>query len=161
MLPGLLLLALPGGPAQAAGRGEGLFAQARTVLPGEAIHSAVVLFSDGAWGAEDSRRMGDLRARGAAVIGVDTTALMARIEADPAACVYVMAAVEDLAKSLQRGMAGGAYRQPLLAGAGLGGTMALALMAQTPPGTVEGAVAADPATVVDEHPQPPEDPPAP
>lgn len=142
---GLALLALPGGPAQAAGRGSGLFAQARTVLPGEAIRSVVVVFSDGPWRAGDSRRLGDLRARGAAVIGVDTAALLARIEADPGACVYVMAAVEDLAKSMQRGMADGAYRQPLLAGQGLGGTMALALMAQTPPGTVEGAVAADPA----------------
>ena len=133
------------GPSWAAGSGSGLLAEARTVLPAEGIHATVMLFSDGPWGAADVARMRALRARGAAVIGVDSRALLSRIEAVDDDCVYVMADVEALAKSLQRGVGTGAYRQPLLAGTGTGGALALALLAQTPPGTVEGAVVADPA----------------
>ena len=143
-MPVLGLAMLLAGPVTAAGRGDGLLADARTILPGEAIRGAVMLFSDGAWSAEDAARAAALRARGAAVIGVDTEALLARIEAYDDECVYVMSDVEALAQSLQRGAGDGAYRQPLLAGRGLGGTMVLALMSQTPPGTIEGALAVDP-----------------
>lgn len=138
------LMLMPGAGLRAAGSGAGLLTEARTLLP-ETVQGTVVLFSDGGRGADDGARMAALRARGAAVIGVDSRALLARIEADPGACVYVMAQIEDLAKSLQRGAGEGSYRQPVLAGAGLGGALALALMAQTPPGTVAGALAVDPA----------------
>lgn len=54
--------------------------------------------------------------------------------------------IESLSQQIQRTAGTASYRQPILTGIGKGGTLALAMIAQSPVSTVQEAIAVDPKT---------------
>ncbi len=109
----------------------------------------VFLFSDEAgWGPAWGAAAEAIRADGAAVVGVDLPVYLRALRASADGCHYLISEIEDLSKRLQRELASTEYHSPILAGAGAGGTLAYAALAQAPAATVAGAVAVDPAPVL-------------
>lgn len=127
-------------------RDAGRLGRVELFRPAGAPRALVFLFSDaGGWSPEWTRAAELLRAHGAAVVGVDLPQYLAGLRASADGCHYLLSELEDRSQRWQRELGGGAYRSPILAGAGEGGTLALAALAQSPAATVAGAVAADPA----------------
>lgn len=113
--------------------------------PGD-MDAVVFLYSDDQ-GWTDA--LDDIAARLAAnrmmVVGVDLPTYIAALDAnDERDCHYLVSAVEELSKRLQRQHGAQTYRAPVLAGLGAGGTLAYAALAQAPAATVAGAVTLDP-----------------
>jgi len=127
-------------------RDAGRLGRVELFRPAGAPLALVFLFSDSAgWSPEWARAAESLRARGAAVVGVDLPGYLAGLRASDDGCHYVVAELEDRSQRWQRELGGDVYRSPILAGAGAGGTLALAALAQAPAATVAGAWVADPA----------------
>lgn len=82
---------------------------------------------------------------GHAVVGVDLPQYLRGLAASDDGCHYLLSEIEDLSKRVQRERGLAAYRTPLLAGVGAGGTLAYAALAQSPAATVAGAVSVDAA----------------
>ena len=119
------------------------------LLPQGPAQAVVVLISDsGGWGATDLRLARDLQARHAAVVGVDLPTYLANLAAKPETCHYLISDIESLSHQIQRATGSAAYQAPILAGAGVGGGLALDLTAQTPAATVGATVVADPGVAV-------------
>ena len=113
---------------------------------GQEPDALIFLFSDAAgFGAPFARAARELARRGSAVVGVDLPAYLHGLAASDDGCHYVVAELEELSHQLERELGFHGYRSPLLAGAGAGGTLAYAALAQAPAATVAGAVAVDPA----------------
>jgi type IV secretory pathway VirJ component len=93
----------------------------------------------------DQRAAERVAGLGLDVVGVDLDAYLARLRSSDDGCHYLISELEDLSKRLQREQGAGAYRTPLLAGIGAGGTLAYAALAQAPAATIAGAAAVDPA----------------
>ena len=142
----LALIALLAGLA--AGHAEtldgGRYGPVEVALPGGDIRGYVVLFSDP---EAPSRPVdpGPLTRAGALVVAVDTRAYFAAIRRDAKPCDQLVGDAETLSRQLQRLHPGPDYDFPVLAGAGAGGTLAYAVLAQAPNNTLAGAVALDPA----------------
>ncbi len=95
----------------------------------------------GFWDRVKARRYA---ASGAVVVGIDTPATFAKAEKLPDDCVYFVSDVEQVSQNIQRALDVESYHSPVMAGAGLGGTFALALAAQSPDATIGRTIAVDP-----------------
>jgi type IV secretory pathway VirJ component len=114
--------------------------------PARAPAGVVFLFSDEAgWSAEWDAAAAALRARGAAVVGVDLPAYLAALRASDDGCHYLISEIEELSKQVQHDLGAEGYTAPILAGAGAAGTLVYAALAQSPAATVAGAASVDPA----------------
>jgi type IV secretory pathway VirJ component len=142
----VIALAACGAGPPPEGRDAGRLGRVELWRPRAEPSAFVVLLSDAAgWSAAWAEAAQALRARGAAVAGVDLPSYLAGLRASDDGCHYVVAELEALSQRVQRELGGGSYRSPILAGAGEGATLALAALAQAPAATLAGAVVADPA----------------
>lgn len=110
------------------------------------------------WAAADAAAAAKLTADGIAVVGVDTPAYIAKVNAeapitlkedpyDPV-CSYLVSDIESLSQQVQRASGSTDYVTPVVAGTGMGGGLALDIIDQTPDVTIGGTVVADPASAV-------------
>src|SRR5271155_3663190 len=127
----------------------GRYGDVRLATPTGTPRGYVVLFSDaGGWTPADQVRLDSLAGAGALAVGVDTDAYLARVASEEAPCDQLVGDVEGLSRQLQREHGGAEYFFPILTGVGKGGALAGAILAQTPPATLGGAVSLDPWAVV-------------
>ena len=127
----------------------GRYGDVRLATPTGTPRGYVVLFSDaGGWTPADQVRLDSLAGAGALAVGVDTDVYLARVASKEAPCDQLVGDVEGLSRQLQREHGGAEYFFPILTGVGEGGALAGAIMAQTPPATLGGAVSLDPWAVV-------------
>ena len=145
---GLIMLAGPALAAPAAIDG-GRFGTVQLTEPEGDMRGLVILFSDhGADAAVDDGAAAKLAGAGALVIAVDTDTYIANLAADPDKCLNLGGDIEGLSRQLQHDRAYATYRSPILAGAGLGGTLAEVALSQVPSATYAGAVSLDPAVAI-------------
>lgn len=123
---------------------------AEVVRPFEPTGVAFLFSGTDGWGLAEQIEARGLAAGGAIVVGVDLKKTFAKAEAGAAdgECVYFVSDVESVSQQLQRSAGGSLYRDPIVLGAGVGGTMALAVAAQTPDATVGRTIAVDPGAVL-------------
>jgi type IV secretory pathway VirJ component len=136
----LLSAAVAGAPAERqidAGRLGSL----PVVLPKGEVGGLVFLFSDRTgWNSDLDRAAGQLSELGAAVLEVDLPGYLARLrQSNDHDCHYLISAIEDTSKRLQRELGLEHYRSPILAGTGMGSALAYAALAQAPAATIAGA----------------------
>lgn len=93
-----------------------------------------------------------IRRSGAAVVGIDTPAWLARAAAAGGGCTYFVADLERLSHELERALGADMFSPPVVAGEGLGGAVALDLLAQTPQATLGAVIAVDPAAAAQAEP---------
>lgn len=111
--------------------------------------SAVLLFSDAqGWGDAEKAMAEKLVAKGALVIGIDTPATLKRLAEQSDACVEIVGEVENVSHNSQYQLDTPRYHFPVVAGIGLGGTLALAVAAQTETATIDRFVAVNPLTSI-------------
>lgn len=105
----------------------------------------VVLLSDAdGWGGEEDRMSDALTADGAVVVGVDLPNYYAELGEEKRDCLYLVSDIEELSRQIHRDRDMTTYRAPLVAGIGAGGSLALAIAAQTPFSTIGATLAVDP-----------------
>lgn len=105
----------------------------------------VVLLSDAdGWGSEEDRMSDALTADGAVVVGVDLPDYYAGLGEEDRDCLYLVSDIEELSRQIHRDRDMTTYRAPLVAGIGAGGSLALAIAAQTPFSTIGATLAVDP-----------------
>lgn len=128
-------------------RHEGRFGSVPVYAPATAADGGMVFLFSGADGWNDGLDADAqaLARDGNAVVGVDLPQYLRGLAASDDGCHYLLSEVEDLSKRVQRDLGLAAYRTPLLAGVGAGGTLAYAALAQSPAATVAGAVSVDAA----------------
>ncbi|AYD00059.1 AcvB/VirJ family lysyl-phosphatidylglycerol hydrolase [Neorhizobium sp. NCHU2750] len=113
--------------------------------PGAKQKGIVVLLSDdNGWDAPEERMSAALTDDGAVVVGVDLPQYYAALGAEKRDCLYLVSDIEELSRRIHRDRAMTSYRPPLIAGIGGGGSLALAIAAQTPLSTIGGTLAVDP-----------------
>ncbi|MGN7753796.1 AcvB/VirJ family lysyl-phosphatidylglycerol hydrolase [Sinorhizobium sp. 22678] len=123
----------------------GMIPAPHILFPKEAPSGAVVLLSDaGGWTEREDAVARKLSSEKALVIGIDLKAYLAALARDDGDCVYTVSDIESLSQQVQRAADSGAYRPPIVAGVGAGGTMALAIAAQSPAATIGRTLAVDP-----------------
>lgn len=145
---GLMMAAGPALAASAAIDG-GRFGTVQLTEPEGEMRGLVMLFSDRSAGATvDDAAASKLAAGGALVIEIDTDRYIANLAADTDKCLNLGGDIEGLSRQLQHDRAYATYRSPILAGAGIGGTLAAVALSQVPSATYAGAVSLDPAVVV-------------
>jgi type IV secretory pathway VirJ component len=99
------------------------------------------LISDAAGpGALDAVLAESLAGAGAIVARVDLAAYMRAISGTKSRCAYAAAHFEALSQGLQKQLGLPGYLSPELVGLGAGGTLAYAVLAESPPATFRGAV---------------------
>lgn len=105
----------------------------------------VVLLSDAdGWNAREDRMSEALTADGAVVVGVDLPDYYAELGEEERDCLYLVSDIEELSRQIHRDREMTIYRPPLVAGIGAGGSLALAIAAQTPFSTIGATLAVDP-----------------
>jgi type IV secretory pathway VirJ component len=113
--------------------------------PAGAPQGLIFLFSgDTGYGAADAETARQLATKGAYVVGIDLPRTFAKAGADADDCVYFVSDVEKLSQVIQRSAGAQSYLSPIMAGAAAGGSMTMALAAQSPLATIGGFVAVDP-----------------
>jgi type IV secretory pathway VirJ component len=119
-------------------------AVADLVKPQQAAKGIVFLFSgvDG-YTQGDALTARELAAAGALVVGIDLRKSFARVQSE-SDCVYFVSDIEELSQWIQRSAGAQTYLNPIIAGTGAGGSMVMAIMAQSPDATIGRAVAVDP-----------------
>ncbi|THF50004.1 virulence factor family protein [Allorhizobium terrae] len=124
-------------------------------LPDGKPKSIVFLLSDkDGWSDKMKAEEERLRGNGSIVVGIDTPKYLKSLEADYKAstdednCIYTVSDIEDLSHQIQRQSGANDYVLPLVAGIGEGGTLALAILAQTPNATIGETLAVDPGDVI-------------
>lgn len=117
--------------------------------------SIVFLLSDkDGWTDKMKTEAERLRGNGSIVVGIDTPKYLKSLQDDYKAstdednCIYTVSDIEDLSHQIQRQSGGNDYMPPLVAGIGEGGTLALAILAQTPNATIGETLAVDPGDVI-------------
>ena len=121
----------------------------RVAMPQGPAKGVVFLMSDASgWTAREDRISARLQSDGIAVVGVDTPAYLATIGQKAHECAYLVADVERLSQQYQRDSGAKGYAAPIVAGIGLGGGIALDMVAQTPNVTIGGTAVADPTTAI-------------
>src|SRR6185295_1051254 len=126
-------------------RDAGRLGTVRVYRPSGTPAALVFLFSDReGWSPAGDDVAGPLAARGAVVVGVDLRQYLRGLDGSDDGCHYVVTELEDLSHRLEREFGFSAYRSPILAGAGAGGTLAYAALAQALAATVDGAVGPEP-----------------
>jgi type IV secretory pathway VirJ component len=142
----VLALAACGAGEPAESREAGRLGRVLLFRPAPPPRAFVFLFSEGeGFGSDLEAAARALAAGGAAVVGVDLGQYLRGLAASDDGCHYVVAELEALSQRLQRELGFPGYQSPLLAGAGAGGTLAYAALAQAPAATLGGAVAVDAA----------------
>ncbi|MDB5364050.1 MAG: hypothetical protein JWO51_5347 [Rhodospirillales bacterium] len=127
----------------------GRFGTVQLTEPEGDMRGLVVLFNDHSAGAAvDGPAAAKLAAAGALVIEVDTDTYIANLNALPDKCFNLGGDIEGLSRQLQHDRAYVTYRSPILAGVGLGGTLAAMALSQVPSATYSGAVALDPVVAI-------------
>jgi len=127
----------------------GRFGTVQLTEPEGDMRGLVLLFSDPGAGAElDDAATARLAASGALVIKVDTDTYIANLAADTEKCLNLGGDIEGLSRQLQHDRAYATYRSPILAGVGIGGTLAEVALSQVPSATYAGAVSLDPAIAI-------------
>lgn len=122
---------------------------AEIVTPRQEPTGLVYLLSDaGGYGFRDRIAARRYALSGAVVVGIDTPATLAKGGRVADDCVYYVSDLEQVSQDIQRILDVDSYHSPVVAGAGLGGTFALALAAQTPDATIGRTIAVDPGSVV-------------
>ena len=112
---------------------------------GRVPDSAVLLFSDdNGWGAEEQALASQLSREGALVMGIDSPKVLQRLAQQPEACGDITGEIDNISRNSQFALKTPVYHFPVVAGSGLGGTLALALATQTEPATVEQFRVVDP-----------------
>jgi len=109
----------------------------------------VIYFSDEAgWnGAADATANG-LAAQGFAVAAVDSRAFLSALDRSGDACVHPVQPLMAMAERAEGKLGWTRYRKPILAGHGLGGTLAYAALAQAVPGIFTAGVSSGFADVL-------------
>lgn len=134
---------------QATRRDEGRFGSVQIFASPSADRGVAFLFSDAVgWNAGMTEAAMRIAAEGALVVGVDLPSYLRGLRASDDGCHYVIAEIEDLSHRLEREHGFPAFRAPILAGVGAGGTLAYAALAQSPAATVDGAISVDPTPVL-------------
>jgi len=128
----------------------GIIPSPHIMVPTGKVVGEVVLISDiGGWGDKENAVAQTLLAKGSMVIGIDYPSLLKSLNdydvSQNDGCIYMVSDIEALSQQVQRSVADSAYELPIIAGVGAGGTMALAIAAQTPDATVSQTLAVDPA----------------
>ncbi len=128
----------------------GLLGKPKILLPSGPVSGTVFLFADkDGWTADEASLAADMQKAGAIVVGVDTAAMYAGLEADSEdECIYLVSDIEDLSHQIQRALATPNYHSPILAGVGTAGALVLAIAAQTPDATIGHSVVVDPTLAV-------------
>lgn len=124
----------------------GMIPSPRILIPdGGTISSEVVLFSDSdGWNDAEDQIASNLLDQDAIVIGVDLPSYLAELERAPDDCVYLVSDIEELNQETQRAAKATSLSLPIVAGIGAGGSLALAILSQTPDNTIRATVAVDP-----------------
>lgn len=137
-------------PAQDAQKYEtGMIPSDHILLPDGDITSTIFLVSGaGGWDATTQKEADALLEKGAAVVGIDFPEYIKSLDADEDDCVYMISDIEQLAQEIQRKAGVLNYSLPILAGAGDGGALVLAMIAQSPVATIGEAVAVDPTASI-------------
>ncbi|HBF32124.1 MAG TPA: type IV secretory pathway protein AcvB [Rhizobium sp.] len=124
-------------------------------MPNGKPKSIVFLLSDkDGWTDKMKAEAERLRGKGSIVVGIDTPKYLKSLQDDYKAstdednCIYTVSDIEDLSHQIQRQSGGNDYLPPLVAGIGQGGTLALAILAQTPNATIGETLAVDPGDVI-------------
>lgn len=123
----------------------GMIPPGHIFLPDGEPKANVFLISDsGGWSKREEDLAQTLADKGSTVVGIDYPNYIKALAADDGDCIYMISDVEALAQQMQR--AGGAtrYNPPILAGLGDGGTLALAMISQSPKATIGEAIAVNP-----------------
>ncbi|MBO9099376.1 MULTISPECIES: virulence factor [unclassified Rhizobium] len=128
----------------------GIIPSPHILVPTGKVVGEVVLISDiGGWGDKENAVAQTLLAKGSMVIGIDYPSFLKALNnydvSQNDGCIYMVSDIESLSQQVQRSVADSAYELPIIAGVGAGGTMALAIAAQTPDATVSQTLAVDPA----------------
>lgn len=119
-------------------RDEGRLGSVR-VLSEPRPTTLVVVFSDrDGWTTALDAAARRLAGEGAVVVGVDLPSYLAGLRRSDDGCHYVVAELEDLSHRLEREHGFTTYRSPVLAGIGVGATLARAALAQAPAATIAG-----------------------
>ncbi len=115
------------------------------LTPDDKPQAIVFLLSDASgWQDQDRQEAERLNGNGAIVIGIDTPRYLASLAKDTDDCIYTVSDIESLSHQVQREAGNASVLQPIVAGRGLGGTVALAILAQTPQATIGQTLAVDP-----------------
>lgn len=123
----------------------GMIPSPHILMPAGDVAAAVVLISDKAgWSEKEDALAKSLTDGGALVIGIDLPSYLASLGKDKGDCIYMVSDIEALSQQVQRAAKNTDYRLPIVAGAGAGGALALAIAAQTPPATFGQTLAVDP-----------------
>ena len=114
------------------------------VRPREPAKGMVFLFSgvDG-YKQSDAQTARSLAAAGALVVGIDLRKSFAKVQSE-SDCVYFVSDIEELSQLIQRSAGAQTYLNPIIAGTGSGGSMVMAIVAQSPDATIGHAVVVDP-----------------
>ncbi|MFT4047952.1 MAG: AcvB/VirJ family lysyl-phosphatidylglycerol hydrolase [Solimonas sp.] len=119
---------------------HGSFEGVAMYAPRHQVKSFVMLFSDGAWDAQDVEMAKQLTERGALVAGIDTARLAATLDALPDKCLYTSGDVENLSRFVQAYYKVPGYFPPILIGEGSGAPLAYLLDAQAAGGKLTGVI---------------------
>jgi type IV secretory pathway VirJ component len=126
----------------------GRFGEARLFEAAGAPRGIVFFFgASGGWSEADDAAASRLVSAGAIAIGIDLPQYRRHLADSLEPCLYLVPDVEKVSRQVQRREAFGRYMTPILAGVGDGGGIAEAVLAQSPPSTLAGAVAVDPKKV--------------
>jgi type IV secretory pathway VirJ component len=147
---GLVGILLMGAAASAWADPAGPLVPAAVVVPEGPMRGLVVLLSDhGGLTQADRDAAAALAHDGALVAEIDSDRLVARLDATQEDCHFMVPDFEGLSRQLQRDHHGETYYAPILAGRGLGGALAEAVLAQAWPTTIAGAATLDPSATID------------
>lgn len=144
-----LPLAMPAAAQQATGFDTGMIPAPHIFKPDGDITSSVFLVSRASgWGAAEESQAKALTDKGAIVVGIDFPSYIDSLAKDADDCIYMISDIESLAQQVQRSIGNSSYHPPILAGIGGGGALVLAMIAQSPPATIDEAIAVDPTESV-------------
>lgn len=121
---------------------HGRFGEVSVYAPADAVERVVLVLSGGeGWSPRMGRLARALAADHALVVGIDTPAFVAALEAGGDDCLYPTGDLENLSHFVQGYRRLPAYFPPLLVGDGPGAALAYELLAQAPAGIFGGALA--------------------
>ena len=120
---------------------HGRFKDLAVYTPAAKATSFVLFLSgDEGWNGAADALAEQLVRQGAMVVGIDLPKFKAVLEADAGQCVFPDGDLENLSHFVQAYFHNSTYLAPLLVGLSSGGTMAYAVLAQSPKGTFAGAL---------------------
>lgn len=119
---------------------HGRFKDLVVYAPAQTASFVLLLSGDEGWNRSADALAARLAEQGAMVVGIDFKKFKAVLEADGGDCVFPDGDLENLSHFVQAYFHNSTYLAPLLIGAGSGGSMAYAVLAQAPKNTFAGAL---------------------